>query len=50
MQKFINTLKTDLNHVFVKGDSDKAEQARVFVLLAVPALSALFSIGQYSIY
>jgi hypothetical protein len=50
MKKFLNTLKTDLNHVFVKGDSDKVEQARVFVLLAIPALSVLFTLGQFSIY
>ncbi|MFD0767216.1 hypothetical protein ACFQZI_20340 [Mucilaginibacter lutimaris] len=50
MKNAINTILTDLNHVFVKGDSDKVEQARVFFLLAIPALSLLFTIGQFPVY
>ena len=50
MKKFIDTLKTDLNHVFIKGDSDKVEQARVFILLALPAFSLLFGIGHFPVY
>jgi hypothetical protein len=50
MKQLIYTIKTDLNHVFVKGDSDKVEQARVFILLAMPALSVLFAIGHFPAY
>ena len=50
MKKLINTIKTDLIHVFVKGDSDKVEQARVFFLLAVPAVSLIFTFGRFPLY
>jgi hypothetical protein len=46
MKKFINTIITDINHVIVKGDSDKVEQARIFILLAIPAMIILFSFGR----
>jgi hypothetical protein len=50
MKNFINTIITDINHVIVKGDSDKVEQARVFILLAIPALTILFSFGRFPGY
>lgn len=50
MKKAIDTLITDLNHVFVKGDSDKVEQARVFLLLATPIMSVMYAFGQFPIY
>jgi hypothetical protein len=50
MKNFINTIITDINHVIIKGDSDKVEQARVFILFAIPALAILFSFGRFPIY
>ncbi|MET3980805.1 hypothetical protein ABIB62_003409 [Mucilaginibacter sp. UYP25] len=50
MKNAINTILADINHVFVKGDSDKVEQARVFFLMAIPLLSVIFSAGQFPIY
>lgn len=50
MKKFINTIITDINNVLVKGDSNKVEQARVFILLAIPAMTILFSFGRFPGY
>ncbi|MFD0792908.1 hypothetical protein ACFQZX_04725 [Mucilaginibacter litoreus] len=50
MKKLIETLITDLNHVFVKGNSDKVEQARVFILLAIPAALVVYTMGQFPVY
>lgn len=50
MKNFINTIITDINNVIIKGDSDKVEQARVFILLAIPALTILFSFGRFPGY
>lgn len=48
--KAIQKLKIDLYHVFVKGDADKTEMARVFLLLAVPFTAVMFAFGQAAIY
>lgn len=50
MKLIIKKIKSDLYNVLVKGDSDKTEQARVFVLLTVPVLSILFLLGQAPVY
>jgi hypothetical protein len=50
MKNFINTIITDINHVLVKGESNKVEQARIFILLAIPALTILFSFGRFPGY
>lgn len=50
MKKAINTILTDINNVFIKGDSNKVEQARMFLLLAVPVMSLLYIFGQFPIY
>ena len=50
MKLIIKKIKSDLYNVLVKGDSDKTEQARVFVLLTVPVLSMLFLFGQAPVY
>ncbi|WP_158223454.1 hypothetical protein [Mucilaginibacter sp. MD40] len=47
MKKAINTILSDFNHVFVKGQSSKTEQARVFALLIFPTMIALFGIGRF---
>jgi hypothetical protein len=50
MKNAIKTLLTDLNHVIIKGDSDKVEQARVFILLIIPAMSAIYTFGKFPVY
>ncbi|WP_374951450.1 hypothetical protein [Mucilaginibacter sp.] len=50
MKRIITKLKADLYKVFVIGDSDKVEQARVFVLLAVPVFTVLFAFGSFPEY
>jgi hypothetical protein len=50
MTSIIKKIKSDLYNVFVKGESDKVEQARVFVLFAVPFLFLLFTLGRFPGY
>lgn len=50
MTSIIKKIKSDLYNVFVKGESDKVEQARVFVLFAVPFLFVLFTLGRFPGY
>ena len=44
MEHKLNTLKNDLYNVFVKGDANDLQMARVFVVLAIPVL-VLFMVG-----
>jgi hypothetical protein len=44
MEHKLNTLKSDLYNVFVKGDANNLQMARVFVVLAVPVM-VIFMIG-----
>jgi hypothetical protein len=39
MEHKLNTLKTDLYNVFVKGDANNIQMARVFVVLAIPVMA-----------
>jgi hypothetical protein len=50
MKNVITVIKSDLNHVFVMGISDKVEQARVFFLLAIPFMSVMYAFGQFPLY
>jgi hypothetical protein len=50
MTSIIKKIKSDLYNVFVKGDSDKVEQARVFLLFSVPFLFVLFTFGRFPGY
>ncbi|MBD1394501.1 hypothetical protein [Mucilaginibacter glaciei] len=50
MKAITTKIKNDLYHVFVKGDSDKVAQARVFAVLAVPFFAVLFAFGQALVY
>jgi len=38
MEHKLNTLKTDLYNVFVKGDANNLQMTRVFVVMAIPAM------------
>jgi len=49
MKTALKNLKADVLHVLVQGDSNTVEQARVFILLAVPVLSAIFMFGKFPV-
>jgi len=38
MEHKLNTFKTDFYNVFVKGDANNLQMARVFIVLAVPVM------------
>ena len=38
MEHKLNTLKADLYNVFVEGNANSLQMARVFVVLAIPVL------------
>jgi len=44
----LNTVKTDFNNVFVKGNANNLQMARVFVVLAVPVM-IIFMVALHSI-
>ena len=46
MEHRLHTFKNDLHNVFVKGDANNIQMARVFIVLAVP-LMTLFMIGMH---
>jgi hypothetical protein len=48
MEHKLNTLKSDLYNVFVKGDANNIQMARVFVVLAVPVM-LIFMISMHTI-
>ncbi|WP_166727700.1 hypothetical protein [Mucilaginibacter gilvus] len=50
MKTTLTTIKNDLYRVLVKGDADTVQMAHVFFILAVPALTALFTLSQFPIY
>lgn len=43
MKKFISNLKADIYSVFVKGNADNVQMARVFFMLAIPCNALLFA-------
>ena len=44
MEHKLNTLKTDLQNVFVEGNANPLQMARVFILMAIPVIT-IFIIG-----
>lgn len=46
MKTTLFKLKADLYSVFVMGNADTTQLGRVFIILALPAASAFFTIGQ----
>jgi hypothetical protein len=48
MEHKLNTFKTDLYNVFVKGDANNNQMARVFIVLAIPVM-AICMIGLHTI-
>jgi len=47
MKAKIKNLKADLYNVFVMGNANNLQMARVYVLLTVPALMVLLAIGNF---
>jgi len=47
MKAKIQTIKADLYNVFVMGNANNLQMARVYVLLTIPALMVLFAIGNF---
>jgi hypothetical protein len=39
MEHKLNTIKADLYNVFVQGNADNTQMARVFIVLALPIIS-----------
>lgn len=50
MKNFISKLKTDLYNVFVQGNADQTQMARVFILLAVPTILPLLIFAEFPVY
>jgi len=48
MEHKLNVFKADLNNVFVKGNANSLQIARVFLVLAIPVIVTCF-IGLHSI-
>ncbi|MDB5158364.1 MAG: hypothetical protein JWR50_3071 [Mucilaginibacter sp.] len=47
MKTKINNLKKDLYNVFVMGNANNQQMGRVYLLLAIPALTILFAVGKF---
>jgi hypothetical protein len=47
MKTKIQTIKADLYNVFVMGNANNLQMARVYFLLTIPALTVLFAIGRF---
>ena len=44
MEHKLNTLKTDLQNVFVEGNANPIQMARVFIIMAIPLIT-IFVVG-----
>ncbi len=47
MKTKIQTIKADLYNVFVLGNANNLQMARVYFLLTIPALTVLLAIGNF---
>ena len=47
MKTKISNLKNDLYNVFVMGNANNQQMGRVYLLLAIPALTILFAVGKF---
>jgi hypothetical protein len=45
MKANLEDLKADLYNVFVKGDANNREMARVYLLLTAPILTVILALG-----
>lgn len=50
MEHKLNTLKTDLHNVFVEGNANPLQMARVFILMAIPVITVFIIGARHIIY
>jgi len=50
MEHKLNTLKTDLHNVFVEGNANAIQMARVFIIIAIPVISVFMIGARHIIY
>ncbi|SHN10773.1 hypothetical protein [Mucilaginibacter sp. OK098] len=50
MEHKLNTLKTDLQNVFVEGNANPIQMARVFIILAIPLITIFIVGARHIIY
>jgi hypothetical protein len=50
MEHKLNTLKTDLQNVFVKGNANPIQMARVFIIMAIPLITIFIVGARHIIY
>ncbi|GAA4338939.1 hypothetical protein GCM10023149_49330 [Mucilaginibacter gynuensis] len=46
MDAKLNTIKADLYNVFVEGNADRQQLARIFLLLFIPLMSLYIAVGK----
>ena len=46
----LNTLKADLQNVFVEGNANSIQMARVFIAMAIPVLTVALFAARHFIY
>jgi hypothetical protein len=47
MTQKINTIKSDMYNVFVEGNANNIQMARVFLIIALPVISACMSVLRF---
>jgi hypothetical protein len=47
MKAKLNIIKKDLYNVFVMGNADDRQLARIYFLLAIPCFTLLFTFGHF---
>lgn len=50
MKTKLNIIKKDLYNVFVMGNADERQLARIYFLLAIPFFTLLFTFGHFPTY
>ncbi|ASU35647.1 hypothetical protein [Mucilaginibacter xinganensis] len=50
MEHKLNTLKNDVKNVFVEGNANPIQMARVFVIMAIPLISVFLIGARHIIY
>ncbi len=50
MEHKLNTFKTDLHNVFVEGNANSIQMARVFIVMAIPVLTICMIAVRHIVY
>ncbi|MDB4923471.1 hypothetical protein [Mucilaginibacter sp.] len=50
MEHKLNTLKNDLQNVFVQGNANGIQMARVFIIMAIPLITIFIVGARHIIY